>query len=128
MRALVFCCAWLEVLVMCDILLEFLSLFTYMIISFSFFPSNSIIFIWLLTMFCFRYRCCVNPKDKWELPSPLWHQRPLPAPLTQRWWGQGLWYFWLRGFVYFFLWFFSVVFLDHPLIWYIWIAFFYFMS
>jgi hypothetical protein len=26
------------------------------------------------------------------------------------------------------LWFFSVVFLDHPLIWYIWIAFFNFMS
>jgi len=31
-------------------------------------------------------------------------------------------------FCLFFLWFFSVVFLDHPLIWYIWIAFFYFMS
>ena len=30
--------------------------------------------------------CCVNTKDKWELPSPLWHQRPLPAPLPQRWW------------------------------------------
>ena len=78
----------------------FLPFFVYKILSFLFF-SLEFCNLHMGCSFSFDlcYRCCINPKDKRELPTPLWHQRPLPSPLPQRRWGQGLWYSWLCGFV-----------------------------